>query len=222
MSDRFENQFSTGNNSKGLHPLGRMGGNISQYPARRRLIEECIPFATADLREIYKRMDLLMLANSYRPAVFRLEGHRFSLHLIAETIPRPRNNRHTGDETTRIWLICPVCFQRVRKVYTFYLEPGSSTLADLKCCQCHGLTYQSKNCSGNRWWSDLAMPLKKMLRRRRQLFHRQSRRSIEQLEKVEQYIWILRKRAEVRSRSSREIPYNDCRKRKYRDLSLIQ
>lgn len=222
MSDKSEYQFSTGNSAEPLSLPGHMGKIISSYPTGRRLAEECLVFSLADLRSIYKRKELLWLADSYRPAKFLLGGQRFALYLIAESIPRPKKNRRTGDETIRIWMTCPLCFRRIRKVYTFRLEPGSPNLAELKCFHCHQLTYQSKNSSGNRWWSNFAMPLKRSLKRRQRLLLQHSPRSMAQLEKIEQSIWLLRERAAVRRQSYRGIPQNARRKRLYRDLSLIQ
>jgi hypothetical protein len=95
-------------------------------------------------------------------------------------------------------------------------------LAELKCFHCHRLTYQSKNSSGNSWWSKFAMPLKRLLRRRQLLLSRRSPRSIAQLQKTEQLIWMLRERAAVRKRPHQGIPRNALRKRPYRDLNLIQ
>jgi hypothetical protein len=222
MSDKSENQFYTGNFAEPLSLPGHGGRNFALYPSRRRLVEECSVFTLADLRSIYKRRDLLRLADTYQPATFRLGGHRFSLHLIAEILPRPKNNRQTGDETIRIWMTCPACFQRIRKVYTFLIDQRSCSYADLKCRQCHGLTYLSKNCCGNLWWRGLAMPLKRALRRRQRLLLQHSARSKEQLENVEEFIWILRERATMKKRPYQGIPQNAHRKRPYRDLSLVQ
>jgi hypothetical protein len=222
MSDTLEKKYPTGNSAEPLSLPGQGDEVVSLNPTRRRLIEECTSISMADIRIIYKRIDLLRLADAYKPVAFRLGRQRFSLHLISESIPRPRYMHQTGDETIRIWLTCPNCFRRVQKVYTFRIDLGSPILADPKCSRCHGLVYLSKNSSGNRWWKNFAMPLKRLLRRRQRLLLRHSPRSMAQLEKVEQFIWMLRERAAVRRRAYQGIAPNARRKRLYRDLTLIQ
>jgi hypothetical protein len=221
----IEKKYATGNSAEGHRLPGRTDTNISSiplFPFRRRLAEECLVVTMADIRGTYKRQDLLRLADTYQPVTFRLGGQPFVLHLITEFFPRPRHLCRTGDEMIRVWMTCPTCFRRVRKVYTYSIEPESPMLADLKCYHCHGLTYLSKNCSGNRWWHDFAMPMKRLLRRRERLLLRKSPRSRAQLEKIDQAIWMLRERATVRKRSHRGIPHHARRKRPYRDLTLIQ
>jgi hypothetical protein len=225
MSDNLDKKYPTGNSVGSPTLPGHRDttiSSISSFPFGRRLAEECFVFAMAELRSIYKRRDLLRLADTYQPVTFRLGGQPFALHLITEFLPRPRHLRRTGEEMIRIWMTCPACFRRVRKVYTFCIEPGSPILADLKCYHCHGLTYLSKNCSGNRWWHDFAMPMKRLLRRQQRLLLRHSLRSMAQLEQIEQSIWMLRERAAVRKRPHKGIPHHARRKRPYRDIALIQ
>jgi hypothetical protein len=222
MSDNLNEKFATGNFAGSPRLQGRMDKYFTSYPVKRRLAEECSAFSMADLRKIYKRKELLRLADEYQPAKFRLEGQRFSLYVIGEILPLPKRSRRTQNDTIRIWLMCPACFRRIRKVYTFPLAPGSPILAELKCYHCHQLTYKSKNSSGNLWWANFAMPLKRLLRHRQRLLSGRSLRSIAKLEKIDQSIWLLRERAATRKRSSRGISHNARRKRPYRDLSLIQ
>jgi hypothetical protein len=221
MSDNLEEKYSTGNFAGSPHLLGHTGTFISSMPSfhfGRRLAEECFVFTMADLRNSYKRPEILRLADTYQPVTFQFEGHRFALYLITEFLPRPRHICQTGDFTIRVWMSCPACFRRVRKVYTYSIAPGSPRLAELKCFRCHKLTYQSKNCSGNLWWSKYAMPLKRLLRRQEKLLLRKrTKRVVEKLDFVERQIFVLRQR--VKPKHSTRRPSGV--RRPYKNIGLI-
>jgi len=187
------------------------------------LVEECISLSLADLRRLFGRKELLKAAEDARPVHVRIHGNAFSIYLLQEPHRLPsRHGRVFYREITRLWIVCMCCRRRVRKLYTYEKIPGSNILYMALCRSCHGLVYQSQNCGGNRWWREIARPLKKMIRRRERLLERkQSGEVMAQLEQVNQLIWIMRQRAKPKSSPGREIPQSAGAKRRYRNLGLI-
>lgn len=208
---------------------GPDGHGREYFPIPHPLVEECISISLADLRRLFGRKELLKAAEDARPVRFQIQGNAFSIYLLAE--PHRLPSGHGGmssREVTRLWLVCMGCRRRVRKLYTYEKIPGSNILLMEFCRECHGLVYQSQNCSGNRWWREIARPLKRLLRRRERLLARKpSANVLAQLEQVDQLIWIMRQRAAPKTRSKHPNadvePGNSLRiKRRYRDVSLLE
>ena len=90
------------------------------------------------------------------------------------------------------------------------------------------MTYQSQNCGGNRWWREIAKPLKRLHRRRERLLARKpSAEIVAQVDLLDQSINLLRQHAVPKTRSKRRNPDVDHShalrvKRRYRDLSLVR
>jgi hypothetical protein len=85
-----------------------------------------------------------------------------------------------------------------------------------------GLTYQSQNCSGNKWWREIARPVKRLIRRRELLKARkQTPEVLAKLEKIEEAIMILRERGKSKSSARRNQSQAGGVRRTYRDLDPI-
>jgi hypothetical protein len=164
--------------------------------------------------------------NDARPVRFQLGGQWFEVYVLTEPHHLPIRRRRTlADDLVRIWISCPRCRHRARKLYTFPLVAGSPALADLRCRKCHSLVYQSQHCCKNRWRREIARPLKRLLRRRECLVSRKpSAKVLGQLEQVDQWIWIMRQRAAAKNAARRRSKGSSPTvrlKRTYRDLSLL-
>ena len=215
----------------------KINGNLAIQPAwdghgcdraiiPRPLAEEAIQITLGDLRQLFEREELLKAAQEATPVHFQILGNAFSVHLVAEPHRLPgRRGAPSDTEVVRLWLVCMGCRHKARKLFTINKFPGSTVLVMPSCRRCMGLTYQSQNCGGNRWWREAARPLKRLLRRRERLQARkQSARIAAQVDLLDQSINLLRQRAAPKSRTkSRTTTIGpDIRiKRPYRDLSLI-
>jgi len=222
----IDNPFYYGNSAM----QSNLDGHGSEAPTSPHpLVEECIPISLADLRRLFGRKELLKAAEEARPVGVQIQRNAFSIYLLAE--PHRLRSRHRGvsdREATRLWLVCMDCRRKVRKLYTFEKFPGSSVLVMPLCRSCHDLAYQSQNCGGNKWWREIAMPLKRLHRRRERLLARkQDPKVLAQLEQIDQAVMILRQRARPKIRSrhpNAEVePSHAFRvKRRYRDISLLE
>jgi hypothetical protein len=214
----MKNKLFSGNFEEPWHLDRDKGEDVFPYPCQKRLVEECMEFTLLDLRRIYKRKELLLLAENGYPAEFQLEGKKFFLYLTVEYLSRSMHFQ-VVTEIRRVWMLCPICFRRIRKVYTYPHENG---LADIKCRLCHGLKHQSSNCTGNRWWRNYALPLKRLLNRRKKLLLKDTPRVMAQLQEADQFIWMLRERAVYKRNIRMTVSKRTNRKRPYRDLSIVR
>lgn len=132
-------------------------------------------------------------------------------------------NRSLEGGTARLWFICPRCRRKVAKLYYYHLAPGSAARSDLLCRRCHGLTYQSVNCGGNRWYREVARPMKRLLREKRRLLGRQHKpRAAARLAQVESEIRILREKVKPqRRRGTQNYGLAVRERRPYRDLAWL-
>jgi hypothetical protein len=220
MADNEMNGLFMGN--LGSQPL--VDGREHECAAiPRLLVEEAIPISLADLRRLFGRQELLKAAQDARPVKFQINGNVFSICLLAEPHRVPNRNRQASDkEATRLWICCFGCRRKVRKVYTYPRLPGSNTLLMAQCRSCHGLTYQSANCSSNKWWKEIARPLKRLLRRRELLLAKKPTAKITaQLDLIDQSINLLRRRANPATSARRKKSASTGARRPYRDLSPI-
>lgn len=221
VSDMMQNRLSSGNFAQPWYLDADRGRHSYPYSSKRRLVEESTEFTLTDLRRIYKRKELLYLAENGRPIEVQIEGKTFSLYLSFEYLRRSKH-LYPEREVVRVWMVCPACFQWKRKLYTFPQEMGTNGWAGLKCRRCHQLKHQSANCTGNKWWRNYALPLKKLLKRRQKLQYISSPRARAQLFEIDQSIWMLRERAAYKMNKRQGSSSRTHAKRPYRDLSLVR
>jgi len=200
-------------------------------PIPRRLVEECLSFSVADLKSRLGRKALLAASQDAHPVRFPAGGVWLSAYITYEPHRLPGRRTRWSDidqGNVRLWLVCLKCHRRVRKLYCFPADTGGDDLSDLSCRRCHGLTYKSQNCSGNRWWKEIVRPLKRLHRRRKRLLGRkQNTQTMTQLGRIDELIWILHRRAAPKTRSKRRNdnvdPGNSLRvRRPYKDLRLLE
>jgi len=204
------------------------GHGYERMGTPRPLAEECISVSLADLRRLFGRRDLMKAAQEAKPVHFQILGNAFSVHLMAEPHRVPGRRGASSDrEVVRFWLVCMGCRHKARKLFTMYKFPGSSILVMPSCRRCMGLTYQSQNCGGNRWWRETARPLRRLLRRRERLMARKpSARISAQVDLLDQSINLLQQRAAPKTRrkhpnANLELGQSLSAKRRYRDIGLL-
>jgi len=106
----------------------------------------------------------------------------------------------------------------------YYPLPNTSQLSDLLCRHCHNLTYPTTNCGGNRWYREVAGPLKKMLREREGLPWQSGARHQDRLEEIDAQIRALKEKLKPKSKRARPPGTGLAmrERRPYRNISLIE
>jgi len=142
---------------------------------RKRLVEECEVVYIYAVQQEFRKKTLLKLIRESRPLVLSLRGGPAEIWLMYDThqLPGVRDSWSSFEAgTARLWFSCPRCQRTVAKLY-YYLLPGSPLLrSDVLCRHCHRLTYQVNNCGANRWYREVARPLKHFMRCRERLLRR--------------------------------------------------
>ncbi len=161
----MESRFISGNFGE---PTGA-GGSTRLLTGQKRLAEECNVVSVARLKRDLGKKRLIGCIHENHPLRFRFRGIPFEVWLTDEShrLPGKRERWSSLDSgTARLWLVCAGCWRKAAKLFWYELHPGSNAPSELRCRICHGLTYQSKNSSGNRWFREVAKPLKALLRKR--------------------------------------------------------
>jgi hypothetical protein len=198
------------------------------HPYKRRLVEECEVVSVYAVQKAFGKKPLITAIRQARPFRLPVLGGYSDIWLVDEPHRLPgRNERWSSLErgTVRLWLICPGCRRKIAKLYYYFFAPGSPLRSDLLCRHCHDLTYQSVNCGGNRWYREVARPMKRLLRQRRRLLTRRcTPRVAAQLALIENLIRELRERAKPRTQHrTQNLRYGLAvrERRVYRNLALV-
>jgi hypothetical protein len=191
--------------------------SVNCVPGRRRLVEECETISIYAIQQAFGKKPLIAAIRQARPFPLQVTGGHFEVWLVDESHRLPgRFERWSSDSTARLWFICSACKHRVAKLF-YFLLPGSATLSDLLCRRCHGLTYLCVNSGGNRWYRQIARPLKRRLREKSKLLgRRQTPRTVARLVEIEAEIRRLKHR--VKPRTQRQTA---SQRRPYRNLDLV-
>lgn len=204
-------------------------GKILASPGKRRLVEECETIRVGAVQRAFGKKALLEAIRGAEPLRLPVLGGHFDVWFIdaLHRLPGQSGRWSSWEEgNTRLWLVCTRCRQPVARLY-YYSLPGSSGLSELWCRRCHGLTYQSVNCGKNRWYREVARPMKRLLKEKARLLARKPTARIQaRLTELELLMQILRERAKPKTSPPRRPrrPYRRpavSQRRPYRDLSLI-
>ncbi len=221
MSDNLGiNRSDSGNFRERLRRDGRGEGNDYLYSRRRVLVEESASISIEDIRKICGRSKMLQAADRGLTIPISLNGKHLEVYMTFDIHRLPSRQVRWADPSdgnVRLWMVCPRCRHRAKKLYLEH-PPLSDSELKLGCRKCLGLRYQSQHCGGNTWWKMSARPIRRLLRRRNKLLARKpGPRVSEELDHIEKMIWLFRQRAVPKSpkRSSRET------KRPYRDVDLV-
>jgi hypothetical protein len=215
----------------------RLSENFRQFwhdREKRRLVEECRTVTVSDLRAQFGRPALLHAIRECEPVMAWVAYcSSMSVYVTSEMhrLPTKREKwSNTGAGNARIWLTCPKCQRRAIKLFYFETE-GPERISELLCRKCHDLTYVSRNCGGNKFYTRVIKPLRQLKRIEKQLaWHAlpgPRRRALE-AEKTQLEGYLLRAKVEFGRKSQpadTRQPFNGGfgvrnRKRPYKDLSL--
>lgn len=213
MSDNSRNNHISGNFAGKWHGNRQGGRDISLY-TRRTLVEECDSFSVSDIRNRFKRKELLELAERERVIRIQHGSQHYEITLSAERYQQ-KWRRSGWSYITRIWFFCS-CGRRVRRLY---LKPELSGIPPtLACRTCLGLRFLSQNSGKTIWFKKIVLPIRRLYRKRKSLLcQKPTQRILDKLRFVEDQIQILINRAE---RKTGSLPRSEKRRR-YKDIDLI-
>ncbi len=224
MSDKMANRVFLGN----LQSPWEESERLYPHRGKRRLVEECEAVSVYAVQRAFGKKVLIAAIRQARPFRLPVPGGYSDVWLVYEIHRLPGKAERWSsleDGTARLWLQCPGCLRRVGKLYYFHL-PGSLDRSRLLCRGCHRLTYQSVNCGGNRWYREVARPLKRLLRAKHKLTAmQQTPRIAARLARVQSEIEGLRQKLKPKTHQSRR--QLSCmpafwQRRPYRDLALLE
>jgi hypothetical protein len=195
---------------------------------KRRLVEECEAVWVYAVQRAFGKKALIATICQARPFQLPVPGGYFDVWLVSEPHRLPGGRElwsSLREKTARLWLVCPRCRRKVAKLYYYDLAPGSSSRSDLLCRRCHGLTYQSVNCGGNRWYREVAASMKRLLREKDRLLTRRQLRGVAvRLVEIENEIRILEQKVKPETHRGTRNSLNRPavrQRRAYRDLALL-
>ena len=186
------------------------------------LVEECEIVRIEAVQRAFGKKALLAAVRQAQSFRLPVVGGHFDVWFVdvPHRLPgRVEQWASREDGTVRLYLWCPGCQRRKTKL-RYYFLPGGSGLSELRCQECHDLAYQSVNCGGNRWWREIARPLKRLLREKESLSVKlPSPRYDARIREIDNAIAVLRQKAEPKQRRGCQALFRE--RRPYRDLSLI-
>ena len=146
----------------------------NQYLGKRRLVEECHIIYVYALQRAVGKKALIAAIREARPFRVPVPGGQYDVWLVYELHRFPGKRERWSsleDGTARLWLWCPGCHCKIAKLYYFFF-PGSFHRSELLCRKCHRLSYVSVNSGANRWYREVARPIKRFLREKERLLRK--------------------------------------------------
>jgi hypothetical protein len=225
MSDNFSHRLFSGNfQSEREHPTRQIG-----YRGRRRLVEECQEVSVHDVRRVFGKKLMIAAVRQARPLRLPVRGAHFDIWPVDEPhrLPAtPERWSSVENGTARLWLLCAGCRRKVGKLYYYYAAPDSVAPSGLLCRRCHRLVYLSANCGKNRWYREIARPVRWLLREKSKLLAKaHTLRNADRLAQIESAIQTLKQKLRPKTQRRREdlSPRLRSRQRRpYRDLCLLE
>jgi hypothetical protein len=194
---------------------------------KHRLVEECEEVTIRAVQKLVGKKTLLAAIRQNRPVLMPVLGGVFELWLIDQPHRLPGRLRRQSPlaiSNCRIWIQCPCCRRVVGKLYFYYLAPDSLALSDLLCRTCLGLVYRSQNCGDNRWYKEVARPLKRLLSEKRKLLSRPPNpRVMIRLTEIDGEVCTLTQKLQPKAKRRSKVPRRPAsgQRRPYRDISLL-
>ncbi len=199
-----------------------------RYPGKKRLVEECQIVWVYSLQKAFGKKSLIATIREARTFRVPVPGGYFDVWLVDEPHRLPgRIERWSSREegNARLWLWCLGCQRKMAKLY-YYFFPGSTDRSDLLCRECHGLTYLCVNSGGNRWYREVARPLKRLQKEKEKLLAQQRRPSgQDRLAQIENEIQALKQKLKPKTQHrGQSLGYDppQGQKRPYRNISLFE
>ena len=207
-------------NRKRLFPsdysnLSRLRASEGSLP-RRELVEEYNAVAIHVVQAAFGKEKLLDALRRGLPFRLPVPCGSYDVSIVEELhqLPGPLYRQSSFEEgNARLWFVCLGCLRKKRKLY--YRQNS-----ELRCRECHGLTYKSSISGRNVWWKTIVKPLKLLLHERETLLARPlNKGSKSRIHKIDEMIEVLQKKAEPKNASNRKP--RTTQRRKCRDLSFL-
>ena len=213
MSDGILRRFLSGK-------FGFPQRSLDAPQPKRRLVEESEVIVIGAVQRVFGKKALIAAIRECRPFRLPVPGGFFDVWLVSEEHRLPGKHEQWAsleNGTSRLWFVCWGCRRKVSKLYYFWFTPGC--ISELRCRECHGLTYLCTNAGGNRWYKEIARPLKRLLRERRRLLSQKRGRLSTKLAQIDDEVGALRDKIENSHRTRKSPTYRT--RRRYRDFTLI-
>jgi hypothetical protein len=221
MSDNFGTYRSDSGNSSGS-PRGELQGGRSDfaYPRRRVLVEEAFSITIQDLKRIHGRSKLLQAADRGLTIPISLDGKHLEVYMTFDVHRLPSRQVRWSDpseKNVRLWMLCPRCWNRARKLFVAPLRLSDSE-PKLQCRKCGQFVYMSQHCGHRKWWRMSAAPIRRLLHQRRKLMQRKSSaRVITKLDEIGRMLWLFKQRSAPKGHKRTATG----KKRGYKDVELV-
>lgn len=192
-----------------------------------RLVEETPSISIKELQRIQGREKLLAAVRNAHPVQSWINATCYSTYLTYDIHFLPgKQSRWSEIETgdVRLYLSCPRCRRRVRKLYCVPGYQTSGNLSDIACRRCHGLRYKSQHSGSRQWWKNIVVPIKRLLRRQEKILSRNpTSRRLAELEGINQSILVLRnrRRSSLRHKGSTADLLKVPGRRSYKDIDFL-
>jgi hypothetical protein len=165
MSDNFQTRLFLGDFNRSPKPRLILG----HFQGKRPLVEECEVVTIGAIRRHFGKKVLIDLIRRGAPIELPLPGGPAQVFLTWDShhMPGPIAGKSMlENRTARLWMLCPGCRHKVAKLFYMLWDASRGTRSELLCRLCNGLTYQSMNSGGTKWYSAIARPMKCLLKQR--------------------------------------------------------
>lgn len=210
-------------NLRSVVGVKRHRGEDFSYPTR--LVEETPSISMSELRRVHGKQKLLAAIRNAYPVQYQIGDNCYTTYLTYDSHRLPGKQTHWSEiesGNVRIYMSCPRCRCRVRKLYFIPGIQTDTNLSDIACRICHGLCYKSQHSSNRLWWKNVAMPLKRLLRQREQILSRDPNpKGLAELERIHQSVLVLRNRVRSSTRYKRLTANPKYGRRPYKDIDLL-
>jgi hypothetical protein len=222
MSDNLHSRLFLGdfNRSPQSRPV------LGHFQGKRPLAEEFEVVLIGAIRQHFGKKALIELIRRRAPLELPLPGGSAQVYLTWDAHYMPGavvRKSMLEDRTARLWLVCPGCHRRVRKLFFMLWDAARGSRSELLCRLCNGLTYQVTNCGSNRWYRTLARPLKRLLGQRAKLLSlKPSARRDRMLQVVEINLELVRGHISPKNRPHKRKHGSSNDRRPSRDINAIE
>ena len=222
MYDNFHSRLFLGdfNRSPQVKPV------LGHFQGKRPLAEEFEIVLIGAIRRCFGKKALIELIRRRAPLELPLPGGSAHVYLTWDShyMPGPIVRKSMlEDRTGRLWLVCPGCHRRVRKLFYMLWDASQGSRSELLCRLCNGLVYMSENCGSNEWYRTVARPLKRLLGQRAKLLSlKPSARRDRMLQVVEINLGLVRDHSGPENRPFKRKHGSSSDRRPSRDINAIE
>jgi hypothetical protein len=222
MSDNFDPRLFLGNFNRSPQAKPILG----HFQGRRPLAEELEVVTIGAIRQCFGKKTLIDLIRRRAPLELPLPGGTAQVYLTWDShhMPGPIDRKSMlEDKTARVWMLCPGCRRRVAKLFYTLWDASRGSRSELLCRTCNGLTYQSMNSGGTKWYRAVVRPLKRLLKQKAKLMAMAPRpQRTRELQAIDAELQRIRgvKGPGKKHRNPKHRSSSD--RRPYRDVTLVE